>query len=167
LRASLVSDTTKFDTLSVKTRVPGLVELGKGEHYILVGAPGDVDPCPHNVTSLHYRNHFGTATLIQAIDSIAVAYASLDTGKILRINDMSLEKGGMFDNLNDWTYHPGLSHGEHRIGKNADIGVKGIDQSTARVDLMIPRLKTIIKNKTKLEPYQHTGSNPHFHIRVK
>lgn len=145
----------------MRIRVPGLVELGKGEHYILVGAPDDVDPCPHNVTSLHYRNHFGTNSLLQAIEKIAAKYDSLNPGIILRINHMSLEKGGLFDINNNWR----PAHSEHRIGQNADIGFKGINQATQCVDLELEVLRRIINRFTTGPTLEHRGSHPHFHLR--
>jgi hypothetical protein len=163
IKARLVSDSTRFDTLSLITRVPGLVELGEGEHYILVGAPDDVDPCPHNVISLHYRNHFGTNALLQAIEKIAARYDSLNPGIILRINDMSLEKGGVFDIENNWI--PDSGHTEHRVGQNADIGYKGINQATQCVDLELEVLRRAIYKHTTGPTLEHKGSRPHFHIR--
>jgi hypothetical protein len=155
------SQIAQRDSVLMTLRVPGLVELGKGEHYILVGAPDDLDPCPHNVTSLHYRNHFGTAATVQAIQHITEIYDSLHPGVILRINDMSLQKGGLFDINNNWV----PAHKEHRIGINADIGVRGIDQSTTCVNLNKIHLRSIIDRFTKGPTLEHKGPNGHFHIR--
>lgn len=163
ITAKRVSDTTSFDTLRMTTRVPGLVELPAGTNYILVGAPGDVDPCPNTVTSKHYRNHYGTPVLNQAIQQIATAYDSLRPGIILRVNDMSLIYGGLFDTGNNWR----VAHKEHRLGKEADIGKNGINQATACVALERDLMLALINDHTTGAVYEHGGSAPHYHIRMK
>jgi hypothetical protein len=168
-----VSDTTKFDTLSVKTRVPGLVELGSGSHYELVGTPnnhsGTNDPCRTVAPiSQHYKNHYGTTRILQAVREIADAYDSLHPGIRLRINDMSLVFGGLFDTKHNadpptpWM----TPHREHRIGINADIGITGIDTADSCVNLNKVHLEAVIISVTDKKPLEEF-SPPHFHIYVK
>jgi hypothetical protein len=155
------------DELTVK--VPGLTELGTSLYYELVGAPnnhaGTNDPCRTNPpTSLHYSNHYGTRAMLAAIDSIARNYNRLHPGVRLRINDMSLEWGGLFDINNNWQ----RPHAEHREGKSADIGFSGIDRNGRCVErLQIVRLRRLIDRHTTDAPYEHTGQNEHFHIRMR
>jgi len=99
-------------------RVPGLLELGEGTNYVLVGTPDANDPCRSTPpTSLHYESHYGTAGLNTSVIDIADDYASYAPGIRIRINDMSLEWGGLFDIGNNWSSVPG--HSGHRIGRNA------------------------------------------------
>ncbi len=179
IRARLLSDTTKWDTLSLMTRVPGLDSLGPGTHYVLVGAPhnhsGTNDPCrPDPPTSQHYRNHYGTSRLRLAVQQIANAYDSLHSGIRLRINDMSLVYGGLFDashNEPPPKNRPWLPpHSDHRIGVNADIGYKGMNAQNQCVDIDTTHIKKIIWDKTKKRPVNHRPPGPpapHFHIYVK
>ena len=157
------------DSVTVAERVPGLIGLGPGQHYELVGAPhnhaGTNDPCRHAPpTSQHSRNHFGTAALISAIQNIAASYDSLDPGVRLRINDMSLPLGGLFDFENSWQ----VPHREHRVGRNADIGFSGIGSNGRCIErLNLQRLSEIIETYTDDDPYTHRGDSPHYHIRVR
>ena len=157
------------DTLTV--RVPGLIELTPGEYYELVGAPdnhsGTNDPCRpifDPPTSLHYHNHFGTQALITVIQNIAVAYDSLHPGIRLRINDMSLEYGGLFDcgsrTVPPNTWRP--PHNSHRLGRNADIGFTGINSSNQCVPLNRARLEV------KIDYYSgnRITEGNHYHITV-
>jgi len=187
MRARLLSDTTKFDTLSLITRVPGLDSLGTGTHYVLVGAPnnhsGTNDPCrTAPPTSLHYKNHYGTLTLRNAIDSIATRYNRLFPQIRLRINDMSLALGGGFDTGNGWAAdivdeYPSNTrrcndrgHCSHREGRHADIGQRAINQSgdcvvLTTIDEDLRKLRDIIKDVTKNDSYiegdhEHITANP-------
>ena len=117
------------DSVDVRVKVNGLVELAMGEGYELVGTPDNYgqtnDPCRGTApTSLHYSNHFGTPQLVSAIRRIATSYGVLHSRIRIRVNDMSLVDGGLFDSHNNWR----TPHGEHRVGKNADIGFTGITQ---------------------------------------
>ncbi len=52
----------------------------------------------------------------------------------IRINDMSLQWGGLFDVWNNWSSSPG--HNRHRVGKSADIdrNALGSDGKSVKVD---------------------------------
>jgi hypothetical protein len=173
ITAFLMADETIRDTVNLIVKVPDLVELGTGEQYELVGAPnnhaGTNDPCrPDPPKSEHSRNHFGTGALIAAIQSIAAAYESLHPGVRLRVNDISLEQGGLFDNFNDWIYHPNQTHGEHRNGKSADIAFSGINSNKDCVQrLALQDLSELIEQYTDDDTYMHHGDKPHYHIRVR
>jgi hypothetical protein len=180
IKAHLVSTSTRFDTLSLITRVPGLDSLGPGSHYELVGTPnnhsGTNDPCRWPPPrSRHHHNHYGTTRLRQAVQQIADAYDSLHPGIRLRINDMSLIYGGLFDaseNELPPNNHPWATpHSEHRLGINADIGYKGIDPQGQCVDMIdTTDAKAIIFKKTKIEALNHRPPGPpapHFHVYVR
>jgi murein endopeptidase len=137
-----------------------LKELTVGQNYVLVGAPNSSDPCrPVPPTSLHFNNHFGTSGLNNAIKKIAKEYAALNAGIKLRINDMSLEYGGLFDVRNNWS----SPHKGHRKGLNVDIGFSGLDKNDRCVALNKQNLYGKILKATKKEPYTHTD---HYHIKV-
>jgi len=84
----------------------------------------------------------------------------------IRVNDMSLVYGGMFDWVNLW----GADHTEHREGKHADLAyVKGLNPQGSCTDIENQKddLKTLIDTYTTDETYTHTTGNPHYHIRMK
>jgi hypothetical protein len=159
-----------WDTTSIGERVPDLQELPTGRQYQLVGAPdnhtGTNDPCrdASSLTSLHYRNHYGTSRLVQAIRNIAAAYDSLNPGIRLRINDMSLKYGGLFDIGNRWLQGSKEAHAEHRIGENADIGFSGIDSGNHCTDISPDDLLPLIERYTLGQSKRH---DDHYHIRIR
>jgi hypothetical protein len=180
IKARALSDTSKWDTLSVVTRVPGLDSLGNSSYYVKVGAPqnhsGTNDPCRVDTPkSRHYSNHYGTARLRNAVQQVAVAYDSLHQGMKLRINDMSLIYGGLFDaseNDSPPNNHPwSPPHSEHRIGINADIGYGGINSSGQCVSMIdTTDIQKMIYLKTEIPPLHHRPGGrvaPHFHMYVK
>ncbi|MDZ7806091.1 MAG: hypothetical protein U5K71_03130 [Gracilimonas sp.] len=85
------------------------------------------------------------------------------TRYILRINDISLPSGGLFDvkKSNYWS----TPHKEHRTGKQADIGVKGIDKKNECVDISEDIIVPLIKENTGNKLLIHRGSSAHYHIR--
>ncbi len=151
------------DELTVK--VPELTELGASSYYELVGTPdnhkGTNDPCrdASSLRSLHFQNHYGTVKLLQAIQNIAAAYAQFHPGIRLRINDMSLEYGGLFDINNNWQ----TPHRGHRIGENADIAFIGINRDNECENLNIRRLERLVRIHTQNEPVMEGN---HYHIKM-
>lgn len=93
---------------SLTVQVPGLVELGAGEHHTLVGQ-----------TAIHPRNHYITASGLTKLQALAAEWHS-SAGQPLGINDCSLRWGGKFE-LTPW--NAALPHSTHRDGTNADIAV--------------------------------------------
>jgi hypothetical protein len=150
------------DSVMIIERIRDLSEIGTGTTYELVGNPdnpsGTNDPCrPIPPASLHYRNHYGTLPLLTAIQNIATSYDSLHPGIRLRINDMSLEYGGLFDLGNNWM----RPHGEHRRGINADIGFSGISNTNQCVTINRRQLRILIFQHTQVQPFIE---GDHFHI---
>ena len=84
-------------------------------------------------TTAHPENHFGTATAVALIRQIADAYLDNQSGckdpavrptcPKLRINDMSLVRGGVLDINKQWfgDNTSGNGHWGHRTGTEADI----------------------------------------------
>lgn len=158
------------DSKSVIVKVPGLDPLVDSPYFEKVGAPNNNettnDPCrePESLTSVHYDNHYGTNELNSDIRAISKDYFVVDNQIKLRINDLSLEWGGIFDIDNEWTD----PHFEHRIGKQADIGMKGMPNQSGlsecpqiSEDIIVP----IIERHTSAKLLIHRGSKPHYHIR--
>lgn len=102
--------------------VPGLSEL-----------PASPNIEPTGLTTVHPLNHFGSNSLIQAVQALALNYAAEardNTGSLpssaLPVNDMSLPQGGLFDIIlsdsvptyPEW-HKP---HIGHRLGFEVDIG---------------------------------------------
>ena len=156
-----VSDT---DKLLVKVR--SLDTLTASAIYELVGAPdnhtGTNDPCrtAESLKSLHNQNHFGTGALISVVQNIAASFDSLHPGIRLRINDMSLKSGGLFDIDNKWR----TPHREHKLGKNADIGFEGIDTTNSCVSINRRDLARLIRNYTQLDPLSEGN---HYHVYTR
>lgn len=96
----------------IDVRVPGLVELPAGADYDLFGQ-----------TATHPDNHFGTATTIASLQQIATKYEAhkvtnnLPGWPRVAYNDISLERGGIFDLNGDWS----PPHHEHRVGQTVDF----------------------------------------------
>jgi len=86
--------------------VTGLVDLGAGANYDLVGA-----------TANHDDNHYGTGTFNSSLVILANSYAAAFPGSRLAYNDMSLVTGGLFDIAGGWR-NP---HRSHRLGVDLDL----------------------------------------------
>ena len=159
------ADSAIIQSAEVSIRVPELQELEPGSTYELVGAPQNYsstnDPCRTSPpASLHSSNHFGSSALVKVIQNIAAVFDSLHPGIKLRINDMSLENGGLFDVNNNWN----IPHKSHRIGTNADIGFRAINSDSECTDINLRRLRRVIQSEIRREPLRETN---HFHITIK
>jgi len=109
-------------------RVEGLQVLSDGDTTWLTLS---------GVTPWHGANHFGSSTLVAAVHNLAMFYngyhneqTGIDTrGERLKINDMSLGYGGMFEICGTWNWRdhpcpqvgPEGGHRFHRDGMAADI----------------------------------------------
>ena len=118
--ARSVSDSTKIDTLSIKTRVPGMEPIVSGADNIII----------YTSTEQYHRlensNH-GTLATLTAIDSAVHGYAreyGMPADIFLAVIDMSLPLGGGFDLHGGWNQdiqRGGAGHEYHRLGKSADF----------------------------------------------
>lgn len=95
--------------------IPGLQALPPGANY-------DNTWGTSGAGWMHHNSHNGTTATIDGLIAIADAYAAQYPGSILRYNDMSLPKGGLFDINDNWN----TPHGEHRFGANCDVSPSNI-----------------------------------------
>lgn len=111
------------DTIDV--RVPDLVLLPDphpGDGYTKIGGTDSHHGPQQNSVD---DNHFGTQAVVDSLQSLASSWQALVTAvntlhnrqTPVRINDISLPKGGLFDVCGDWS----TPHQFHRVGKDVDI----------------------------------------------
>ncbi|MFZ2422844.1 MAG: hypothetical protein WA029_17055 [Anaerolineae bacterium] len=84
--------------------------------------PGHSAITPIGATVQHADNHYGTEEMIDALVALAVNYRD-ETGQPLRVNDMSLPWGGLFDIGATPAALWRTPHGGHRWGDQVDIGL--------------------------------------------
>jgi len=114
----------------IKVEVPNLVSLGTGASYVLTGNSGKTKCGGVDVPILHSDNHYGDAKLLADLVEIVkllefIKSFNVFQGLRIRINDMSLKDGGLFDICSHWV----TPHKGHRVGVNADISFLGATDS--------------------------------------
>jgi len=103
---------TAVDRDTVLVRVPGLIKFAGEGDYILTGGDSNL----HSNQSTHFLiSQQAVGSLINVADAFSVAPWNF-TG-IMRLNDMSLAWGGLFDFKGDWK----KPHASHRFGTDVDI----------------------------------------------
>jgi hypothetical protein len=126
LRASAFFQPDLFDTQRLTVRVPNLQLLPNSADYVKIGGTTEHRGPP---TFAMDNNHYGTATLIAAIQAISAEHRWTFT-QLLQINDMSLPYGGGFDIYGRWhtDIDPpacrtirGRGHCTHRRGADVDV----------------------------------------------
>ncbi len=130
----------KNDSVDVTVRVPNLLLFGGAGSYQLTGA-----------NDKHQNNHyFCSQAAIDSLISVANQFskAKWNTSGAMRLNDMSLEWGGLFDLDTLWSNKKG--HNAHRIGKSVDIEnlvyeqTDTVSQKTGNdTTLIIPKVKWV------------------------
>lgn len=171
---SALNDAIDKDTLLV--RIPDLIMFEGNGDYKLTGS-----------NDVHQKNHFfANQHAINDLIEAANLFSKQDwntTGN-MKLNDMSLEWGGLFDLDESWTN--GKGHNSHRIGKSVDIEnlkfeqIDTTDQKTGRrVILNIPKvswvrnfqrlMETTLKKwdfedewQTRNNVFKRTKKYPHF-----
>lgn len=105
----------------INVKIDGLKAAGASPFYVLTGQY-DALRCDgrSKVTSRHRENHFADHLLLLEIALIGESF-KFWTGTTMRVNDMSLEWGGLFDVQNNWS----PPHSQHRVGIHADIEFNG------------------------------------------
>jgi hypothetical protein len=95
----------------VRTKVPDMLQFPGAGNYALTGSK-DVHPNNHYIVD---------QAAIDALISAANLFrlADWNTTGIMRLNDMSLKWGGLFDIDTQWTKSKG--HKSHRNGRSVDI----------------------------------------------
>lgn len=132
-------------TATVKVEIPDLMLLGADpKNFELRGDK-----------PWHPDNHYFSATALFKIVDFASAYADKKNfGVPLKINDSSLEKGGVLDIGQDWTYEF-KGHAGHRVGVVVDI------------NNYTERNKLFERLAAKLDIYadwHSKGTAPHYHL---
>ncbi|HEV2173100.1 MAG TPA: hypothetical protein VGR71_06015, partial [Nitrospira sp.] len=111
------------DSTDLQIGVQGLVELENDGNIDTIG-----------VTTTHPSNHWGTGAMVSSIRALADALRPIadsiaalpppaspeEFPRHLRVNDMSLPEGGLFDFKYSWA-NPHLTH---RSGTDADVDVR-------------------------------------------
>lgn len=135
ISAQSVSDPSLVkDTMNV--RVPNLEYLGTSDFFELVGAPQfnntTNDPCRSeaSLTSLHRKGHYGLNDINSEINKLAKSFFMGNDSTKLRINDISLSNGGIFDIDNNWM----APHSSHRVGTQFDLGIDTINKGEECVE---------------------------------
>ena len=114
LVVATVSGAEETAEVTIEIKVPGLQPLPPGVSYRLVGRYGEP-----GVESLHVQNHYAAPVTLSRMPTISDQYF-IRTGYMLRINDISLPWGGIFDIFNTWD----PDHDWHRVGKSVDISTR-------------------------------------------
>ncbi|MEX1136003.1 MAG: Ig-like domain-containing protein [Balneolales bacterium] len=109
--AASSSQASQRDSVMIRVQVHGLIPFPEGSYYQLTGAD-EAHPQNHFITNERARDHLITA-------SAEFARASWNTSGSMRINDISIEWGGLFDLNQAWTN--GRGHNSHRTGKDVDL----------------------------------------------
>jgi hypothetical protein len=129
-------------TVEVKDGVQPLTQIEGGDDFGLSGG-----------TIQHQTgiNHYGTKTSRDRMRVIANRYAAhlKISGRKLGINDMSLEKGGLFDLSGHWDIVKG--HKSHRDGKDADIDRAHFGEDSCRSSTENVPGPTCVKQKVLRE----------------
>lgn len=126
----------------------GLLPLGAGANYVLVGGTG-----------AHPDNHYGVPALNQALVKLADDYAVAYPGSKLIYNDMSLKQGGLFDCMDRCggvSWHS--PHKGHRAGRDADISYRDFPAERRTV------VKRWIREKGQLKIHEEGN---HWHVSLR
>jgi hypothetical protein len=116
----------KEERLEVK--VPNLSLLPESPDYVKIGGRTIHLGPPLSVTD---NNHHGTSRTLQAIQTISQSYRQ-QLNQRLRINDISLPWGGLFDIQGDWL----PPHWTHREGRNVDVSIISAEGGTVNSQLL-------------------------------
>ncbi len=160
IRASLATDPSVTATASpVTVRIDGLQSLS-ASFYVLTGQFQALR-CDgfSRVTSQHSSNHFVDQILSSELESIGRTFSAA-TGRILRVNDTSLEWGGLFDVNNNWT----PPHTEHRVGIHADVEINSNDALGSCTPMTAAELKTLMKIITLVQGRLPVNEGDHLHL---
>ncbi|MGB9601025.1 MAG: hypothetical protein ACPL7I_10770 [Myxococcota bacterium] len=131
----------------IPIRVGGLVPLPiEPDSYSLVGE-----------TDSHPVNHYGNPEFIDAIQKIARKYKEYYKQR-LRINDISLEYGGLFDIYNNWM----PPHKTHRQGKNVDISAVSVEGGMINKNDLIDVINELGLSEQVRILYEENP--PHYHL---
>jgi len=136
-----------------------------GSNLVLTGSYGQVR-CDGSsvVQSKHSDNHWGQSVLARYIPQIGDQWFDVYSLQI-RLNDISLPLGGLFDIDNNWA----PPHVSHRLGYNADVEWNVGAGPSCRPLTLIEReiLRRTILGVTHNWPFvegTNSTGGPHFHL---
>jgi hypothetical protein len=141
--ASLAAASAIRDTVNLTVAVPGLELLPEGQNYMMVGGtckhngPSDrsLGEVPENCRTSD-NNHWIQSGASGSLQRAAETFRSAEwnkTREVMRLNDISLPFGGLFDINGNWE----KPHDSHRTGKDIDI------ENLARLD----RLRQVLEKR--------------------
>lgn len=131
--------------------VPGLSEMPYGENYILDNSQDSL--------GYHPDAHYGSQKLLDVLMNAANEYATaFPNSERLRIMDMSLPWGGMFDLDYDWKE----PHYGHTLGSDADISRAAVPSENRQklLEIMCGLTPGIFLERNI------AGEPLHYHMRV-
>lgn len=146
--------------------VPGLVELPSNPGLYV--RCGDTSSCggADDVLAAHPQAFFGTPGMLSAVESLASRYRGAHPTDRLRLTDMSLPLGGLFDL--DLNWQPGTDgHKDHRYGTALDVAKSAIDDSGAEIGVNPAELKKLAceSGLKRYEAEFQLNGNLHFDLR--
>jgi hypothetical protein len=154
--ASLVAASAIRDTVNLTVAVPGLELLPEGQNYVKIGGtcdhhgPSDksLAEVPANCRTPD-NDHWVASSSLASLDSAALAFREDQRNRtgLMRLNDVSLPFGGLFDIAGRWR----TKHDSHRTGRDVDI--ENINLSVLRRNMRRYGWKYI---------YEGAGFYPHF-----
>ena len=159
--ASLAAASAIRDTVNLTVTVPGLELLPESQNYVKLGGtcehhgPSDkgLADVPANCRTPD-NNHWIQAEAVDSLQRAAETFHSAEwnrTREAMRINDISLSFGGLFDIDGSWR-NP---HDSHRTGKDVDIENAG----------KLGRLLQVLERRRWRYISEEAGRFPHFRFR--
>ena len=144
ITAALVSDSTTKDTVNMSVRVPNLVNFAsiQTNYWNLTGNTGTTTACGSPPIQIrHSSNHYANQTLYDSLQAALLDFfiwsgSSEGFNHYLKLylNDMSLERGGVFDICSNWDVNS--LHSFHRVGASVDVNQTAIEfEGTATFNL--------------------------------
>lgn len=156
----------------ISVGIRDLVSIPASQAYI---------PITPNADVLHPSNHYLTGAALQQLEDLALTYRqSSPRDPVLRLNDSSLERGGLFDidfavaghnrQTDGWWRGIGpiglLPHAEHRKGLVIDIRANG-DGATAIPQKNFKRFEQLMKRMRMTWIGENLNtSGGHYHVRL-
>jgi hypothetical protein len=98
--------------------------------------------------------------LSSELESIAGIF-NLNVGRFIRLNDTSLEWGGLFDLNNNWTVPP---HRQHRVGIHADVEINSNDVLGSCRPMTLSEKNILVKIITSVQGRPPLNEGDHFHL---
>ncbi len=178
LKDITINGSQEFTFTSPKSSGDHLIEITCPNHTCTQSKPDkvwvgikDLKPLPSSQlykfigdTDAHPDNHYVSDLAAKKIDNIAFVYnEDFPDFPILHINDISLERGGLFDNSGEWTQ----PHQLHRAGMDIDIRAhENLGKPGGNVPVQNYKEFVSISKQHGCRARIHLGGAPgeHFHL---